>query len=474
MRRHGWQLPLHPLQFVGIGVFSFLVIDFYVFLGPYLGNRILEITLRSLFSCLAMSVAILYIRCTATDPSDNTSAKRRRRKNPKSGNKLPNLNYKQILWHVVLRFFRRIEHKLFRRFIKRNYLEEWNSNLQLEPLLPFPLVVTTDAVSPCQKDSDISFCALCDSEVKLRSKHCRTCDRCVDGFDHHCRWLNNCIGRRNYTTFILLMACVLLMLFIEGGTALAIFVRCFVNNRGIRRETEQRLHFAYPKGFLATFSILLAIFTGYSMAALAQLFFFHVILIRKGMRTYDYILAMREEAKSFDDPFDDSDESSDDDSIDLGTPEKSSFFSRLLCKESQPDESAKRLSIKIEKEPNKENDNSSNKSTKFGINPWRLARMSRERALSAAERARERMRVLKPLPVETKHGFLMTPEAVQRSHLSSPRRRISGSPSPRPQKYRTNFDLKLTEVSGEMESHISRQVLLSVLPNGGEGQASPA
>lgn len=56
------------------------------------------------------------------------------------------------------------------------------------------------------------------------------------------------------------------------------------------------------------------------------------------MRTYDYILAMREEAKSFDDPFDDSDESSDDDSSYFDTPEKPTFFSRLLCKDSQPNE----------------------------------------------------------------------------------------------------------------------------------------
>ncbi|KAI4383197.1 hypothetical protein MLD38_009064 [Melastoma candidum] len=38
--------------------------------------------------------------------------------------------------------------------------------------------------------------------------------------------------------------------------------------------------------------------SSYSTDALGQLFFFHVVLIQKGMRTYYYILAMREGANS--------------------------------------------------------------------------------------------------------------------------------------------------------------------------------
>lgn len=137
------------------------------------------------------------------------------------------------------------------------------------------------------------------------------------------------------------------------------------------------------------------------------------------------------------------------------------------------------------------------------IDPFKLIRMSKEKALTAADKARKRLinqqkpmveeeqrdDSLKPLPLETKIGPSlvgpipdkintsvgsgMTP-LISKSIGGGPRRRISSSPttlsglmlassSPKQQKYRTNFDLKLTEVSRELETYISRQVLCSVL-----------
>lgn len=49
---------------------------------------------------------------------------------------------------------------------------------------------------------------------------------------------------------------VLVQLVIEGGTAIAIFVRCFADKKGIERELERKLHVEFPRGVLATISVI--------------------------------------------------------------------------------------------------------------------------------------------------------------------------------------------------------------------------
>ncbi|KAH9731037.1 protein S-acyltransferase 18 [Citrus sinensis] len=436
---------------VGMAVYSCLVVAFYTFLGLFLGNRIAEFTVTSIFSFVALSVIFLFIRCTAIDPTDKTSF-RRKRKAKYNANGFTKLNHGYILGQIVMRFLRRMERKILMTFIRRKYLDPLKTSTQLEPLLPFPLVIKDDAISPELKEDDISFCSLCDFE-----------------------------------------------LIIEGGTAIAVFIRCFVDKKGIEQELERRLHVEFPREVLATILVFLVLMTAYSTAAMGQLFFFHVVLIRKGIRTYDYILAMKEQNQFSE--LDDSDFSSDD-SSDFDSPERSTLVSRFICR-GHRDQNPAALSIRIDENP----EPPKKQGFRVSIDPWKLIKLSREKALLAAEKARERLMKqkpvpehdsLRPLPLETKCGPLMNPDrnlattgsgstplisigklTGSPGRFSSPRRRFSVSPTrfsgvvPSPKhKYRSNFDLKLTEVSRELETYISRQVLCSVIKKDGT-EASP-
>ncbi|KAK9665834.1 hypothetical protein RND81_14G139700 [Saponaria officinalis] len=485
-RRHGWQLPLHPLQIAGMVVFTLLVAAFYLFLAPFVGNRIASLTVFSIFSTLVVSVVGLFVRCTATDPSDKARHCRGRRK--------VKVNHGFLIGQIVITFFRNLERKILKTCLRRKYMFRNNfaPHLHLQPLLTFPLVTKDDYEH--QQNDDLSFCSLCSFKVHKHSKHCRTCNRCIEGFDHHCRWLNNCVGKKNYTTFILLMISVLLMLISEAGTAIAVFVRCFVDKTGVEQELFREFHVKFPRGLLVAFSVMLFVITAYGSAALGQLFFFHIVLIRKGMRTYDYILAMRE-ANQFNisELSSDSDLSSDD-SSESASPTRPIVMSQFVCNRQKMIQSPERLTVRIDTDSNQ------NQSFRPSIDPWRLIQMSKEKAFIAKEKAKDQLAkekqivehdILNPLPSEMKSGPLVksqkdlnitglsiTPLILKGRfpgsprRFSSPRRRFSGSPAGlQNQKYRNNFDLKITEVSRDLESYISRQVLCSVVRDGSE--ASP-
>ncbi|KAF8408147.1 hypothetical protein HHK36_007289 [Tetracentron sinense] len=159
------------------------------------------------------------------------------------------------------------------------------------------------------------YCSLCEVEVFKYSKHCRVCDKCVDHFDHHCRWLNNCIGKKNYRQFFILMVSALLLVytcFVHLGLEIAAYStvvdRSPYNDMLFSRAEEILCgdHLQVGEQFLfgalccggASDYTKLASCTILAMIAtlpLTQLFFFHVLLIKKGISTYDYIIALREQ-----------------------------------------------------------------------------------------------------------------------------------------------------------------------------------
>lgn len=147
-------------------------------------------------------------------------------------------------------------------------------------------------------EEDILFCTLCNAEVRKYSKHCRSCDKCVDGFDHHCRWLNNCVGRKNYSTFIALMASSLVLLVVEWGIGAAVFIRCFVDRRGTLDQIYSKLGNGFSMAPFASIVLVCTLVAFLASVPLGELFFFHLILMRKGISTYEYVVAMRAQAEA--------------------------------------------------------------------------------------------------------------------------------------------------------------------------------
>ncbi|XP_021728015.1 probable protein S-acyltransferase 19 [Chenopodium quinoa] len=316
VRKHGFQLPAHTYQVVAITVFCLLVVEFYAFLAPFLGGRIWEYALIAIYSPVALIVFILYVRCTAINPADpgimykfdnqpnnylngepNKDVHNRFDENGTDGHSSP--------------------YSVSRSSTMASNLSKIGSAKEVpkssDPVQQGKKRSSCGGIGgifcllfvheDCRKEEDVEeqqgngedalFCTLCNAEVRKFSKHCRSCDKCVDGFDHHCRWLNNCVGRKNYMTFISLMASSLIWLVIEAGIGIAVFVRYFVNRRGMEAEIIDRL----GNGFTPVpFPTVVAFFSVVSIIAcipLGELFFFHIILMRKGLTTYEYVVAMR-------------------------------------------------------------------------------------------------------------------------------------------------------------------------------------
>ncbi|XP_003580403.1 protein S-acyltransferase 21 isoform X3 [Brachypodium distachyon] len=285
-RRHGWQLPAHTLQVVAITVFFLLCIAFYAFLSPFLGKDLYQYIAIGVYSFLALSVLILYIRCTAIDPADpgilitvngsliykseaNIDTQEEAGKSGSQANEEIQTHNSCLGagWFCCAIFMKDDCRKEDEAYQQEDYGEE------------------------------ALFCTLCNAEVRKNSKHCRSCDKCVDGFDHHCRWLNNCVGRKNYMTFLCLMAVSLAWLAVECGVGIAVFVRCFTDRTAIEDQIGEKLGYGLSR---APFAVIVALGTALSMLAavpLGELFFFHMILIRKGITTYEYVVAMRAQSE---------------------------------------------------------------------------------------------------------------------------------------------------------------------------------
>ncbi|KAF5745471.1 protein S-acyltransferase 22-like isoform X1 [Tripterygium wilfordii] len=318
MRKHGWQLPYHPLQVVAVAVFLALGFTFYVFIAPFVGKKMFQCIAVGIYTPLIACVFGLYIWCAAADPAD-TGVFRSRKciNNPVKGKDIGAKDSKLAVDSTSSL------HEPNAPTIAKKHadsdvmstditLNDSNTDIQKQKafrdkpccfLLVFsPCAFICNCSNPneesCEQqlsEDGMFYCSLCEVEVFKYSKHCRVCDKCVDRFDHHCRWINNCIGKRNYRQFFTLMVFAILLLIIQWSTGILVLVCCFLERRRYSVDISSKLGSSFS---MVPFVIVVSLCTILAMIAtlpLAQLFFFHILLIKKGISTYDYIVALREQ-----------------------------------------------------------------------------------------------------------------------------------------------------------------------------------
>lgn len=320
MRKHGWQLPYHPLQVVAVAVFLALGFAFYVFFAPFVGKKMSQYVVMGVYTPLIICVFGLYVWCAAADPADSgvfkskkylkipDNGKHNRPKESKlGGESTSSINdanaattgQKPVDEDVLgmNATTGNITSETERKNAPSNHSSCFTGLLVFIPCAFLCNCSSSQEESSEQQMSEdgMFYCSLCEVEVFKYSKHCRVCDKCVDHFDHHCRWLNNCIGKKNYRQFFALMVSALLLLVLQWLTGILVLICCFLERKRFSVDITSKLGSSFS---LVPFVIVVAVCTILAMIAtlpLAQLFFFHILLIKKGISTYDYIIALREQ-----------------------------------------------------------------------------------------------------------------------------------------------------------------------------------
>ncbi|KAF8096314.1 hypothetical protein N665_0312s0007 [Sinapis alba] len=417
MRKHGWQLPYHPLQVVAVAVFLALGFAFYVFFVPFVGNKIHQYIAMGIYTPLITCVVGLYIWCAASDPADpGVFRSKKYLKIPENGKFPQSKNAKDGCGSSTGGAKSPASTCVQDQENGTNKKLKSSQRSPLLRLLCSPCALLCSCCSGRDESSEqqmsedgMFYCSLCEVEVFKYSKHCRVCDKCVDRFDHHCRWLNNCIGKRNYRKFFSLMVSAIFLLIMQWSTGIFVLVLCLLRRNQFSADIALKLGSSFS---LVPFVIVVAVCTLLSMLAtlpVAQLFFFHILLIKKGISTYDYIVALREQEQELEEAGGGGQQSPQMSMISsfTGLSSASSFntFHRgawctppRLFVEDQfdvvPPENAS-VSSYGKKTVIEERVKKKNQTVK--ISPWTLARLNAEEVSKAAAEARKRSKIIQPV-----------------------------------------------------------------------------
>uniref|UniRef100_A0A7I4BF87 S-acyltransferase n=1 Tax=Physcomitrium patens TaxID=3218 RepID=A0A7I4BF87_PHYPA len=422
------------LQTVAIVVFSALAFSFYVFFAPFLGTRTLKFIVIGVFTPLVVAVFSLYIACTWIDPADPGVRLEKQKDNSKkevaaSGRYgQPMEEPKQTIMDL-----------LANRESGYGTIEESGCKPMSEKLIEKSCCKRKREDEESSLDSQSLYCSICDAEISVQSKHCRACDKCVHGFDHHCRWLNNCVGTRNYKLFVALMVSCLLMLILEWAVGIVVLVRCVKYESAFQEEIRDNLGRSFPRVAFMVVLVLLTFLALLATAPLTQLFFFHLILMHKGITTYDYILAVREQNQEYWDEVGglSSVTTTPQTSTETGfsgynssAPKRIVFCTppRMFVDQDQTVMALSDLEVGKVGGGKIIDAKSQQRPAPVGLNPWKLARVDRDDAARAAARAREKSSILRPVrPGVDPSASIDSDSSLQSSLSSSGEIRVAGS-----------------------------------------------
>ncbi|CAH8363804.1 unnamed protein product [Eruca vesicaria subsp. sativa] len=416
MRKHGWQLPYHPLQVVAVAVFLALGFAFYVFFAPFVGSKIHQYIAMGIYTPLITCVVGLYIWCAASDPADRGVFRSKKYlKVPENGKFPQSKGTKDSCGSAIGGGAKSHDSTCVQDQENgtNNKLESSQRSCLLRVLCsPCALICGCcsgrDESSEQQMSEDgMFYCSLCEVEVFKYSKHCRVCDKCVDRFDHHCRWLNNCIGKRNYRKFFSLMISAIFLLIMQWSTGIFVLVLCVLRKNQFSAEISLKLGSSFS---LVPFVIVVAVCTLLAMLAtlpLAQLFFFHILLIKKGISTYDYIVALREQEQELEAGGGQQSPQMSMISSFTGLSSASSFNTfhrgawctppRLFLEDQFDVVPPENASVSSYGKKSVVEERVKKKNQPVKISPWTLARLNAEEVSKAAAEARKKSKIIKPV-----------------------------------------------------------------------------
>lgn len=135
-----------------------------------------------------------------------------------------------------------------------------------------------------QTDYIYLHCTICNSDINLFSRHCVTCNKCIHKYDHHCHWVNNCIGSKNYKPFFVLIISSTLMCAILVSSSFTAMLLIFSTKTSFDADDEQGL---------TSFIIFLGLISLISFSYFGYITTFHLVMLFKGISTYEYICKKR-------------------------------------------------------------------------------------------------------------------------------------------------------------------------------------